>query len=227
MLRGQSAVPAARISVVRMFVLLVCSLLAASTSLLAQRALDREGIVREGMANRYGVPSGVVCGPVAIRVESVRGVNAFPTSRLRRGTVVARVYSSAEVRSIGLAAGWSFIYMDSIARGWRAVVVPRNPSAPLSARRVTFVDHPTHDIQAPIIGCPSGIGPASQDTVPPWWYKCGSHCCCLGEDPGCTETIKLMPWTAPAYDSPIPGTGGMPVPTRGGRPDTTLGRRVR
>ena len=176
----------------------------------AQRAFDRAGLVARAHGLRFGPSSAAICGDVGIRVESLNTVRTLTAAQLRRGRVVARAYSSAAFSSIGFAAGWNFIYIDSVAGGWRQMVVPENPAAPLRAVRLQFLDHAPHAFAAPVIRC---LG-ASEGVV---WYACGSRCCCYPPSGDCIppQTLQMLTGSPrygdytrrsdPNTTNPIPG----------------------
>ena len=195
-----------------------------STPLSAQR-LDRAGAIASAMSLRFGPATAMVCGTVGIRAESRRDVRSISDTQLRRGAVIARIYSSAQMPSAGLAAGWNFIFVDSTRQGWRMLIIPQDRAARLVARRLGFVDHPTTDLQSPIITCPVGRGGDRAEL----WAKCGGRCCCSEINPvGCfPPDLGFMLWTPPSYDAPIPApntlpTGRVPTPSTGDPPLGTI-----
>lgn len=71
-----------------------------------------------------------VVGPIA-EIAPERGAHRLSRRQLAEGRIIARVRTAAAIPPLGLTAGVSYLYVDSIAQGFRWVIIPENPTEPM------------------------------------------------------------------------------------------------
>lgn len=82
----------------------------------------------------------LVLGPYA-RIAPESRSHRLNREDLARGRVVARIDADGPYPERAIPAGISYLWVDSVAAGWRSVVVPEDPSQPMAARPMLFVQH--------------------------------------------------------------------------------------
>jgi hypothetical protein len=141
-------------------------------------------------------------GPDA-RIESAAHAGRISDSALARGTFIARIVSTGPYAPIRLVRGIQYLWVDSSASGWRAVVVPANAASPARVIKVSLFTH----AGATRIGSVRWFY-TSEGTLPN--PKCGTRCC-VPCDPTiagmtCPDPTQWMlrPGQLPSYNDRTP-----------------------
>jgi hypothetical protein len=102
------------------------------------------------MLYRAGDPRAAVVGPgtTVARVEPEARTTRLTRAQLRQGRIIARILSTGVYEPLGLRRGVNYVWIDSTAAGWRAIIIPETTTEPLDTVRVTSESAP-HITDAP------------------------------------------------------------------------------
>ncbi len=151
----------------------------------------------------------VVVGPFA-QIAPERGAGSLSDAQLARGRIIARVSVSDSYPPLGLARGVSYLWVDSLASGFRWVIVPTDPALPLRAAPLTRTRHPRDGGADSCAGRPAQAAwqaypdPEGAGGVGPWVSCPCWGCCCRGQpcfeatiDPGDPAMRSPKEWPRP------------------------------
>jgi hypothetical protein len=132
---------------------------------------------RQRLTTRDSIARREVVGPLAqlLPERRTRG-NAW--AALERGRIVGRISSDGPYATLGLPAGISYLWIDSLrstdSRG-RAIVIPENPSVPATRLDVLYVPdpHAAHGREP----AARWIYVPSHSELP--WLTCVTNGCCV------------------------------------------------
>ena len=145
-------------------------------------------IDEQPMLYRAGTAQASTRGPMA-RIQSERRASTITDQQLRRGRIIARIVSAGSYEPLGLRRGANYLWVDSAAGGWRAVMIPETATDPLKVLKVRISGMP-HESRLPAARLffvdPYGMLP---------WPTCGLNKCCMPCDPAlgfCPDFGQLM-----------------------------------
>lgn len=130
-------------------------------------------------------------------VDPERGSLTISRGDLAHGRIIGRIRSAGRFTRLGLAPGVNYVWVDSVAAGWRTLVFPENPGRdkPYGIRAVA-VRPDSMALRAEarwVRGRRSATTPVAgislvrlQDEVGGVWVTCARGCCCIDNAAGCT-----------------------------------------
>jgi hypothetical protein len=136
-----------------------------------------------------------------VQVASEIGSRKISRKELGEGRIIARIVSSGPYPRLGLAAGVNYLWVDSAgstSRRFRAVIVPRNPQAPMRAVGFRLLTaHPMdpgygNEPLARFIvagpaqgGSPNALRVMNSSAI---WGTCWGYCCIACDSDGALDS---------------------------------------
>ena len=127
-------------------------------------------------------------GPQA-RIEPAEYARKLTKAELKRGHFIARLMSTGSYEPLQLTRGVQYMWVDSIASGWRGVIVPSNPAEPARVIGLTLGEDSTH------LGMSPSARFVSVGDVDITWGTCGWICCkaCFPKiGPDCPDPTRFF-----------------------------------
>jgi hypothetical protein len=138
------------------------------------------------------------CGELTFGYEPVNGLGRITPADIRAGRIIGRISLNVPAMRLGLAAGVTYVWIDSIAGPrWRLGVLPTEPLQPV---RFLELDRECHggdefsplNSESAILSCPP-----PEATLNEWdaWFDCDEDgqqcCCCMGPGPCSPDTLMV------------------------------------
>ena len=147
-------------------------------------------------------------GPIA-EIASESRAYLLRRSDFARGRIIARLRTSGPWRWLGLPAGVTYLWADSVAgTGFRFVLIPRDPAEGLRVIRMRYEVHGAACARGPsarLVSAETGGGG--------WvWVQCGCLVCCCVRGGECEPIPPVGPiGELPPLDSLAPRIDTLPV----------------
>lgn len=119
-----------------------------------------------------------------VTLSPMKTAGLIPDSLLHLGWIIGRTEGSGPNIPLGIPAGVGYVWVDSVAGGWRAIHVPEHPADTLRQSRVIFGAMPfrASDRARALY--------ASTSHVSNW--RCGSRCCIEGGEFLSAEALQAI-----------------------------------
>ena len=176
-----------------------CAISSDSIRRLTRRAFVRwaRGIDYDPAADSQGRPHGVATA--GITVHRTRGMNRATREDLEDGCLIARVRSTTADTSLGLGAGWNFVWADS-TNPYTAVIVPDDSSVAVTQFEMGL--------------WPSEPDPVTITTPRYICSDCGRDWCVYPRSGLSSEPALFQPEGTGLREVPVPGPLALGSPAR-------------